>query len=288
MTQYTQASVVALICGTILLLGGVFGIYYQGPFWASGVVAAMNPDEDALALGLPVGVTLAGVFLISYVLLASPLTAAWSPQRRIVVYVVFALSVLAACGVAAWLAGQVAGEKLQATQGPSNQSVEDEPPPRFSAHRIAAVQARLLRSTVPVGGGRSPLSLDQYHMLKWIGILFGLCVLALLTVSYLYGVSLRAAGFIEGKGALKMAYKHYLEHGYATNFGNSYQLWETTNTVTIGGTNYHCVLTVDVAKFNDHGVLSMTTNEVFIWQDKKRGAKLIPPGYRPPVFPPVY
>lgn len=125
-------------------------------------------------------------------------------------------------------------------------------------------------------------------MLKGIGISFLLCIVAVLTGSYLYGVSLRAVSLIEGKGALRKAYKHYSEHGYATNFGNSYSLWETTNAVTIDGTNYHCILTVDVAFFNDHGVLNMTTNEVFIWQDKKRGPKLIPPGYRPPVFPPVY
>lgn len=125
-------------------------------------------------------------------------------------------------------------------------------------------------------------------MLKWIGIFLLLCVLALLTVSYLYGVSLRAAGLMEGRGALRMAYEHYQEHGYTTNFGNAYDLWETTNTVTVDGTNHQCFLTVDVAKFYDHGVLSMTTNEVFIWQDKKRGAKLIPLGYRPPTFPPIY
>src|ERR1043165_6621214 len=34
----------------------------------------------------------------------------------------------------------------------------DEPPPRFSAPRQAAVRECLVRSTVTVGGGRSPLS----------------------------------------------------------------------------------------------------------------------------------
>ena len=120
MTQHAQASVLALVCGIVLLLGGVFGIYYQGPFWASGVVAAMNPDEDAFALGLPAGVTLAGAFLVSYVLLASPLTAHWLPRKRAVVFAVFALGVLVACGIAAWFAGQVAGRKLQTTEAPSN------------------------------------------------------------------------------------------------------------------------------------------------------------------------
>ena len=57
-------------------------------------------------------------------------------------------------------------------------------------------------------------------MMKWIGILFLVFVLGLLVVNYLYGVSLRSAGLFEGKGALKQAYKHYLENGYVTNFGN--------------------------------------------------------------------
>jgi hypothetical protein len=116
MTQQTQASIFALFCGVVFLLGGLFGIYYQGPFWASGPVAAMNPGEDALALGLPAGVTLAGAFLISYVLLASPLTAHWIPRKRSLAFGVFALGVLAACGLAAWLAGQIVGRKLQTTE----------------------------------------------------------------------------------------------------------------------------------------------------------------------------
>jgi hypothetical protein len=119
MTQHAQAGVLALVCGIVLLLGGLFGIYYQGPFWVSGMVAAMNPDEDALALGLPAGVTLAGAFLISYVLLASPLTAHWIPRKRAAVFAVFALVVLVACGIAAWFAGQVAATKLKTTDVPS-------------------------------------------------------------------------------------------------------------------------------------------------------------------------
>jgi hypothetical protein len=102
-----------------LLMGGVFGIYHQGPFWASGVVAAMNPNEDAFVFGLPAGVTLEGAFLVSYVLLASPLTGHWLPRKRAIIFAVFALGVLVACGTAAWMAGQVAGKKLQTTEAPS-------------------------------------------------------------------------------------------------------------------------------------------------------------------------
>ena len=119
MTQHAQVSVLALVGGIVLLLGGVIGIYCQGPFWTSGMVAFMNSDEDALALGLPAGVSLAGVLLVSYVLLDSPLTAHWPPRKRAVVFAVFSLSVLLACGIAAMFAGQVAARKLQTTERPS-------------------------------------------------------------------------------------------------------------------------------------------------------------------------
>jgi hypothetical protein len=124
--------------------------------------------------------------------------------------------------------------------------------------------------------------------LKALGIAGLLSVAALLTASYLYGVSLRAVGLIEGRGALRRAYQHWVEHGYPTNFGNSYILRANTNIVSVNGTNYSLCLSVDVPKFYGQGVLSMTTNEVFIWQDVKRGPKLIPPGYRPPLFPPRF
>jgi hypothetical protein len=130
--------------------------------------------------------------------------------------------------------------------------------------------------------------LDPRPLLKALAIAGALGVLTLLTVSYLYGVSLRAAGLIEGRNALRMASRHLQETGYVTNFGNSYTVWQTNHTVTLDGTDYSLRLSVDVLKFHGHGVLSMTTNGVFVWQDVKRGPKLLPPGYRPPLFPPVF
>jgi hypothetical protein len=110
------------------MLGGVFGIYCQGPFWASGVVAAMNPGENALALGLPAGVSLAGALLLAYVILASPLTAHWTPRKRAVVFAVVGSSVLVACAVAARFAGHVVSRKLQSTETPSNQPLDPTAP----------------------------------------------------------------------------------------------------------------------------------------------------------------
>ena len=126
-------------------------------------------------------------------------------------------------------------------------------------------------------------------MLKWvaaIGIVFflGLCM-----VSYLYSVSLRNAGILQARGSLKMAYKDYQEHGYVTNYGASgYQVWLSTNVVTIEGTRYQCFITVRDSKFYDEGVLAMTTNQMFIWIDAKRAPKIIDASYRAPLFPPRF
>lgn len=125
-------------------------------------------------------------------------------------------------------------------------------------------------------------------MLKWIAIVVVLIFAAAYWVGYLHGVALRKASLILGKSSLKMAYRHYLEHGYPTNYGNDYQVYLTTNVVAIAGTNYQCFLTIDDDRFEGEGVLSMTTNEVFIWQDARRGPKLIPAGYHPPLFPPQF
>jgi len=43
--------------------------------------------------------------------------------------------------------------------GEAEQVGGDEPPPRLSAQRRSALRERIVRPTVPVGGGRSPLAL---------------------------------------------------------------------------------------------------------------------------------
>ncbi len=147
MTQQAQASIIALVFGVVLLLVGIIGIYYQEPFWASGVVVAMNTKEDAYALGLPSGTTLAGAFLLSYVILASSLTANWSHLRRTAIFIVFSLGVLVGCGVAAWLAGQIVGKGLQMTRKPSiSQAIVSS-----AESRITNKRSRTSRTIQPLG-----------------------------------------------------------------------------------------------------------------------------------------
>ena len=126
-------------------------------------------------------------------------------------------------------------------------------------------------------------------MIKWGGIVLLILFLGLCTIAYLYGVSLRNAAIIEGRMDLKMAAKDYVEHGYVTNYGaRSYQVWLSTNVVNIGGTQYQCFITTTNDKFYDEGSLAMTTNQMFIWQDNTRPAKIIGENYRAPIFPPCF
>jgi hypothetical protein len=126
-------------------------------------------------------------------------------------------------------------------------------------------------------------------MLKWLGIAFLVFFLGLCAVAYLYSVALRTAGIIDGRGCLRMAAKDFAEHGYVTNYGaRGYQVWLSTNIVTVGGTQYQCFITTTNGKFNDDGALAMTTNQVFIWLDNKRSPKIIGTNYKAPIFPPRF
>jgi hypothetical protein len=126
-------------------------------------------------------------------------------------------------------------------------------------------------------------------MLKWIAAIILLIFLGLCTIAYLYSISLRQAGIIEGRMDLRMAAKDYAEHGYVTNYGaRSWQVWLSSNVVSIGGTQYQCFLTTTNGKFYDEGSLAITTNQVFIWLDSKRPPKIIGTNYRAPLFPPRF
>jgi hypothetical protein len=126
-------------------------------------------------------------------------------------------------------------------------------------------------------------------MLKWVSIVFLILFLGLCTVAYLYSISLRQAGIIEGRLFLKMAAKDFAEHGYVTNYGSSgYQVWLSSNIVSIGGTQYQCFITTTNAKFYDEGSLAMTTNQIFVWLDNERPPKIITTNYRVPIFPPHF
>ena len=85
--------------GVVLTAGGLFGVSLQG---------ALEPDgplnELRLAFILPTAVTTSGSLMIAAVLLASPLTSAWTLARRLLALFCFAVLVLITCTVCGYLA----------------------------------------------------------------------------------------------------------------------------------------------------------------------------------------
>ena len=122
-------------------------------------------------------------------------------------------------------------------------------------------------------------------MLKWTASFVVLLVCAFFAFSLLQGRSLRHASLIGGKNQLLVAYDDYTKSGHITNYPTSgYQVWLSTNIVTIGGTQYQCFAEVAGGWGYDGGTLAMTTNQVFIWLDPERAPKIITNGYIPSVF----
>jgi hypothetical protein len=60
--------------------------------------------------------------------------------------------------------------------------------------------------------------------------------------------------------------------------------WLSSNTVTVGGTQYQCFLQGAPSSLGRVGTLAMTTNFTFIWLDRNGMSKIIPTNYSPPLF----
>ena len=127
-------------------------------------------------------------------------------------------------------------------------------------------------------------------MFKWVAIGISVLLLAFFGFCYVSRVSERCYGLTDGRMALKSAAMEIAEQGHLTGIthGSSFRVWASSNTVSIGGTQYECFLTTTNHWFQDEGALAMTTNHEFIWLDSKRPPMLIDTNYRPPLFPPRF
>jgi hypothetical protein len=95
----------------------------------------------------------------------------------------------------------------------------------------------------------------------------------------------RRVGIVGGAEMLARAYRDYTNTGSLSNYaGNSYHVWLSSNSVTIGSTQYKCLLQLQSPYFGEDGTLGMTSNLTFIWLASKGPPKIIPPGYKPPLF----
>jgi hypothetical protein len=78
-------------------------------------------------------------------------------------------------------------------------------------------------------------------MPKWVTVLLVLLAAAFIVYSMALGQSLRRASLINGINQLRVAEADHAKQGYITNYPTSgYRVWLSTNTVTIGGTQYQC------------------------------------------------
>jgi hypothetical protein len=92
-----------LVIGSLLVLGGVFGIWLQGPFYG-GYWDFIVKQDLIFSFVLPAAVTTAGSLLLAPVILCSPLTSQWTAERRNLTYVVFFAVVIVLIGVAGAIA----------------------------------------------------------------------------------------------------------------------------------------------------------------------------------------
>jgi preprotein translocase subunit SecG len=126
-------------------------------------------------------------------------------------------------------------------------------------------------------------------MLKKMLLILLFLFLVIFVFGYLDARAWRKDFITSGEADLKMAYQDYLKNGYVTNYSSrNYQVWLSTNVVTINSTQYQCFVTMHDERFSDAGMLAMTTNQVFIWLGNKHSPQIIDDNYRPPFFPPWY
>lgn len=126
------------------------------------------------------------------------------------------------------------------------------------------------------------------NMLKWLSILGGIGLFVLfIAFSLSYPRNLRSHGVDHGRFNLRLAYTNYLASGRVEPNGTT-KPYLFTDAATVGGTQYQCVIAVETSYFQGDGFLAMTTNDQFIFFDKRRGPFVIPStGYhRARLFPP--
>jgi hypothetical protein len=113
----------------------------------------------------------------------------------------------------------------------------------------------------------------------------GVVALALLLSVFLYGSASaeRRARFITAMNALKEAHLDLQKFGGFTNYFRDMNVYPCTNRFAINGTNCQCEFAVETEELKEHGLLTITTNAVFVWVDKKHDRVLL---VTPQTFPP--
>lgn len=105
---------------------------------------------------------------------------------------------------------------------------------------------------------------------------------------FFYGVARggHRARFIFAMNELREANVQFQKHGTFTNHSAYDKVYPCTNRFDIAGRIYECQLAVESVDLylRDRGLLTITTNNIIVWVDKKRGVMLL--GHGSFRFPP--
>ena len=119
----------------------------------------------------------------------------------------------------------------------------------------------------------------RVHPFIAVGSLLGLAAAFLLVAPLLAGTPQRV-NMAVWKGTLMRARRDYANTGSLTNFGGD--VWLSSNTATIGGTQYQYFLQLRPPRFSAAGTLALTTDLAFIWLETNGISIIIPTNYSPP------
>src|SRR6188472_2937805 len=99
-----------------------------------------------------------------------------------------------------------------------------------------------------------------------------------------HGQSFRMSQIMNGRVILKQAQQQLAKTGRVEPNG-SWRPFVFTNDAIVDGVTQRCSVATHLGGFEDMGIFAMTTNQVFIWIDKRKPPKIVPAsGYKPRFF----
>jgi hypothetical protein len=140
----------------------------------------------------------------------------------------------------------------------------------FTLLIILALSA-IIRLASAAFSSKVRLSIRQRPAAHRAWFISGLLSAFLLIYCYAEGRSEKRARFINFINDLKLADHDLRHYGSYTNQSKYSKIYACTNFYTVGGTNYQCEFCGEMEEFSNQGTLAISTNQIFIWIDKKRG-----------------
>jgi hypothetical protein len=143
----------------------------------------------------------------------------------------------------------------------------------------------IFRLTVAAFSPRARISIRQRPVAHFIWFVGGFLAVLILFYCYAAGKADTRARFINSMNDLREAHVEFQQYGAFTNQFRHQVVYPFTNRFAINGTDYQCEFAIECDDFTNRGFLTITTNEMFVWVDKKRGviplvkSHTFPPGF---------